>query len=183
MQESWRTDADKLTFIICLPLAGRETHVIAGVHDAPAKMIGDVNLFLTEGSEDGDGNGDLNTLVGEIELMIATKENQGHGYGRASLLAFLQFIHAHKEGILKEYKAGRDSSERLSLNLAYLRVKIAESNGRSIRLFESIGFERVSAKANYFGEVELRLLPSLSEALVSLRQKFGIPEYQEWHYG
>lgn len=140
-----------------------------------------VDLFLPEDNNEGDGNGDSNTLVGEIELMIVTKENQGHGYGRASLLAFLQFIHTHEEDILKEYTQGRQSFAGGPSSLACLRVKVAESNGRSIRLFESVGFEKVSAEANYFGEVELRL--PLSETMVSLEEKFGIAEYREMHYG
>lgn len=146
-------------------------------------MIGDVNLFLTEEHSDEDENRDSDTLVGEIELMIATKEHRGHGYGRASLLAFLQFLHTHEEDILKEYSQRRQSPNRLLPFLAYLRVKIAESNGRSIRLFESVGFQKVSAKANYFGEVELRSIQPLSDILLSLRPKFGIAEYREIHFG
>lgn len=183
MQQSWRTDADKLTFITCLPLPGEQTDVITGEADGPTRMIGDVNLFLTEENRDEDENRDSDTLVGEIELMIATNEHRERGYGRASLLAFLQFLHTHEGDILKEYSLTRQSSRRLSSSLAYLRVKIAESNGRSIRLFESVGFQKVSAEANYFGEVELRSFQPLSEILVSLRAKFGIAEYREIHYG
>lgn len=183
MQRSWRTDADKLTFITCLPLPVERTEIIAGEHDAPARMIGDVNLFFTEDNKDGDEDRNLNTLVGEIELMIATRENQGRGYGRASLLAFLQFIQTHEKDILEEYGRGQQSSQGVPSTLAYLRVKIAESNGRSIRLFESVGFQKVSAEANYFGEVELRLVQPLSEALVSLGEKYGIAEYREMYYG
>lgn len=183
MQQSWRTDADKLTFIICLPLPGGKTDVIAGEDDAPARMIGDVNLFLTEDNSDRDGNEALSSLVGEIELMIATKQNQGRGYGRASLVAFLHFIQSHQEDIFKECNQGRRNPQSPSSSMAYLRVKVAESNARSIRLFESVGFQKVSAEANFFGEVELRLLQPLSETLVSLREKFGIDEYRERRYG
>jgi len=183
MQQSWRTDADKLTFITCLPLPGERTEIIAREHDAPARMIGDVNLFLTEDSNDGDENRNSNTVVGEIELMIAPEENQGRGYGRASLLAFLQFIHTREKDILEEYGRGQRSSQGVPSTLGYLRVKIAESNGRSIRLLESVGFQKVSAEANYFGEVELRLAQPLSETLVALKAKYGIVEYREMHYG
>ena len=179
MQKSWRTDADKLTFITCLPLREGKTEVIAGEHDAPARMIGDVNLFLTEENNEGDES----IPVGEIELMIATKYNQGRGYGRASLLAFLQYIHSHEEDILKEYVQGRQRSPGGPSRLAYLRVKIAQSNGRSIRLFESVGFQKAYAEANYFGEVELRLIQPWSETLASLREIFGIAEYRELNYG
>lgn len=183
MQQSWRTDKDKLTFITCLPLPGERTSIIAGEQDATARMIGDVNLFLTEDNSNGDENANANTLLGEIELMIATKENQGRGYGRASLLAFLQFIHTREKDILDEFARGQESPQGVPPSLAYLRVKIAESNGRSIRLFESVGFQKVAAEANYFGEVELRLAQPLSERLVSLREKFGIAGFREIVHG
>ena len=65
MQQSWRKDPDKLTFISCLPLSGSSSGCInptpAGngdddetatiqqqqmQHDGPDRMLGDVNLFL-----------------------------------------------------------------------------------------------------------------------------------------
>ena len=46
MQRSWRDDADKLTFVVCLPTlrhaAGDNDPVIATVDDAPANMLGDI---------------------------------------------------------------------------------------------------------------------------------------------
>jgi hypothetical protein len=52
MQESWRKDADKLTFIICQPLpqTDGQNHCSAiqhKMHDSHEQMIGDVNLFLS----------------------------------------------------------------------------------------------------------------------------------------
>jgi Acetyltransferase (GNAT) domain len=52
MQESWRKDADKLTFIICQPLPQTDgrNHCSAiqhKMHDSHEQMIGDVNLFLS----------------------------------------------------------------------------------------------------------------------------------------
>jgi hypothetical protein len=55
MQQSWRRDHDKLTFIACLPLPGDEKEVVGEEHDRPEKMVGDVNLFLSGADEDEEG--------------------------------------------------------------------------------------------------------------------------------
>ena len=60
-------------------------------------------------------------------------------------------ILTNTSSILQEYSKGQVA------HLRYLRVKISKDNVTSISLFESIGFVRTSAEANYFGEVELRL--------------------------
>lgn len=145
MQESWRRDGDKLTFIVCLP------------HDEDdqsrdEKMIGDVNLFLSPADDDEDeGSG---TVVGELELMIALPAQQNKGYGRAALVTFMDYVLTHWEEIAREYTARSGSGAPPAL--AFLRARINEANGRSIGLFESVGFTRVGEGANYFGEVELR---------------------------
>ncbi|KAF2198022.1 hypothetical protein GQ43DRAFT_379628 [Delitschia confertaspora ATCC 74209] len=76
MQQSWRQDADKLTFITCLSPPGTTTtsptatakeggvqeiqlqeegfKLVPGREDAPEAMIGDVNLFLYEDEDDDD---------------------------------------------------------------------------------------------------------------------------------
>lgn len=168
MQQSWRTDNDKLTFIVCQSKKSTsETEIVQGGHDdCPERMIGDINLFLFE-PEDDDGdddngvqasNGDRSSqaIVGEIELMIARKDLHRQGYGRAALLAFTSYILDSWESIAAEYSsAGGESSRPLD----YLRVKINQSNTRSIALFQSIGFEQTPEGANYFGEVELRWQP------------------------
>lgn len=55
MQQSWRNDHDKLTFIACLPISGSAEEVVAGEHDKTERMIGDVNLFLSPADEDEEG--------------------------------------------------------------------------------------------------------------------------------
>ena len=65
MQKSWRTDVDKLTFIVCAPLprdvtlqseASSSSSSLVVVqskeYDDSASMLGDVNLFVSEVLDD-----------------------------------------------------------------------------------------------------------------------------------
>lgn len=65
MQQSWRDDHDKLTFIACLPSSDDE-ELVAGICDAPDRMVGDVNLFLSPADEDPEG------CIGELERKYFT---------------------------------------------------------------------------------------------------------------
>ncbi|KAK2752359.1 hypothetical protein FQN55_007399 [Onygenales sp. PD_40] len=216
MQTSWRTDADKLTFIICMPLAvsapalaervmdvNTSTTSLSPVTlgdesvDAPAAMLGDVNLFLrVDDDEDEDGDvGDGETkVVGEIELMIAERGNQGKGYGRAGLVCFLKYVADNEGGIVRGFTASLPSSSSSPSSssasptaaggdkLAYLVAKIGAENTRSLGLFESVGFKRVSEKPNVFGEVELRREMVRGEEGEGLLGRFGVEGYREVGY-
>lgn len=192
MQRSWRQDPDKLTFITCRPVA---THAegspiqLTSDHDSPDKMVGDINLFLR--IDDGDEGDAPPQIVGEIELMIAEKTNQRRGFGKAALLVFLRYIAAHQARILAEFVAGGvDASVADKLKTAdgsdfqfsCLSVKIGQTNERSLALFERVGFGKVSAEANFFGEFELRRVDlnrkSIDEALGSAK----IEDYVEIPY-
>ena len=135
-------------------------HIEPGEHDSSDRMLGDINLFFYD-IEDDEGDvqrtsNDNNRcdLIGEIELMIARQDLQHQGYGRAALIAFMSYILSSWQEIGREYAAHQQRQE--SPRLVYLRAKINQSNARSIRLFESVGFEMVGEGPNYFGEVELR---------------------------
>lgn len=169
MQESWRRDADKLTFIACsTPLRYHEMNHISGQAFqrgimSSGCMIGDVNLFLrlqndeSLDSVDNDSQEPKQLLVGELELMIAEKSHRHRGYGRASLLCFLRYILENESSIVEEYfSQGCSIKPSVDLKFSYLNVKIGESNYKSLALFESLGFSRVTEKANVFGELELR---------------------------
>ena len=177
MQESWRQDSDKLTFIACLPPPTSlldQTVVKSGTLDSPKHMIGDVNLFLSSADEDPEG------CIGELELMIAPISQRRQGYGRATILTFLRYIQNHLSEILEEF-AKQKRVEKMAL--LQLKVKIGGNNEKSINLFESIGFIKVEKSANYFGEFELVLEGFLGEERTSeLLEKFMVKEYREVTY-
>jgi RimJ/RimL family protein N-acetyltransferase len=181
MQENWRQDADKLTFIVCQPvgdvLDGRKT-INAGAVGADEHMIGDVNMFLTT-SEDEEA-GEMR-LIGELELMIATKQNQSKGLGRAALLTFLRYITEHEDDIVEEFlSSGAHACQKRRLSC--LCAKIGEQNNRSIGLFESLGFFKTSTKASYFGEFELRREGLSMEVLETLFEQHKLGTYNEMVY-
>ncbi|PBP25143.1 N-acetyltransferase [Diplocarpon rosae] len=177
MQQSWRADHDKLTFIACLPLPSPTTALEPGISDSPTQMLGDVNLFLTPSDEDDEG------VIGELELMIAPTSQRRKGYGRAAVLAFMQYITSNLASILSEY--GKGQTPKIDKpKLLQLKVKIGSKNVKSIRLFEGIGFLKVGEGPNYFGEVELVFEGFLGESrLEGLREKYKVENYEEMRYG
>lgn len=193
MQTSWRTDTDKLTFILCAPPPSTpsitslpesknsvlDTHpsgelpIRIGPLSEKDVMLGDINLFLYPSDEDEDTADEENQnqdgverskskassppqqIIGEIEIMLASPSHRGKGLGKQALLTFLWYILSNLSSITSEYHSG-NSNGTSSSRLSYLRVKISADNTQSIRLFESVGFAKVSDTPNYFGELELR---------------------------
>lgn len=71
MQESWRRDADKLTFIICQPLPTSDLlsltdQIEAEAYDTAEQMIGDVNLFLSVSHTENDNDNEMISTLRSI---------------------------------------------------------------------------------------------------------------------
>lgn len=155
-QQSWRTSPDKLTFIICEPLIpATETAkaITAQNQDADKNMVGDVNFFLYADDEDNgdenDASANSNSLIGEVDVMIAAKEHRGQGYGESAVRSLLLYLQTNVAAILQEY-----AQEGEKKSLRALMVKIQQGNKGSRALFEKLGFVQVG-NVNYFGEVKM----------------------------
>lgn len=162
MQRSWRTDPDKLTFIICRPDESTGTMSTRDGCLDPDVMIGDVNLFIAfaDTSDETAPISERRIVVGELELMIAEQSQQRKGYGKSALLAFLNYIVRHERDVLKEFRAAHPYTSNPATETTgfdHFAVKVGASNHRSIALFESLGFRRTSDQPSYFGEYEFKL--------------------------
>lgn len=166
------------------PSSNIETNerVYAGQVDAPDRMVGDINLFLTpwEGDEDdeNDFNGpSLDKAVvplspqskrdptarccnGEVDIMIADRDHRGKGLGIAAVSTLLHFVRQHLKSILAEYSKAQGDQGGIGARSPYelkdMVAKINEANAGSIALFTKLGF-RKRGKVNYFGEIEMVL--------------------------
>ncbi|AEO56856.1 hypothetical protein MYCTH_2125843 [Thermothelomyces thermophilus ATCC 42464] len=187
-QESWRASHDKLTFIVCQPLAaveggesGEGGTVQAGGPDAPERMVGDVNLFLypyeDEGSIAAVPGAVPEFCVGEVDIMIADRQHRGKGLGRAVVQAFLYYVHRHLDGIMREYAEDKDMPSPPRLKL--LKAKINQNNKTSIALFERLGFEQEGV-VDYFGELKL-VLRDLGRLAAEVPQGYAELVYSRDH--
>ncbi|XP_022214757.2 N-acetyltransferase 9-like protein [Drosophila obscura] len=102
MQQSWRKDSDKLTFIIL------DADIYAQDNDELAAMVGDTNLFLRH-------DPDSNQSVAEAEIMIAEPQARGKGYGREVMLLMLKYAQSQLE--LNKFEVKIDMDNAVSVRL------------------------------------------------------------------
>ncbi|KXH62322.1 N-acetyltransferase [Colletotrichum salicis] len=195
-QQSWRTSHDKLTFIICQPLDSSSsstvtTDVQAGKVDASERMIGDINFFIYPYDDDDDDDDDDDAqgqvaaneglYVGEVDVMVASKEHRGKGIGYAAVTTLLTYVHRNEARILEEYvrEEGKDA-KKAPAQLKGLMAKIKEGNSASIALFRRLGFVQ-KGEVNYFGEIQM-VLGDLDEFVASDAGVKAADEYREVSY-
>ncbi|KAK7965981.1 uncharacterized protein PG986_000258 [Apiospora aurea] len=205
-QVSWRTSADKLTFVLCRPLEPSSPRVKAtvagdavwaGQDDVPERMLGDINMFLTPWDDDDDGAeaivvadadaAGVEFVRAEVDVMIAGAADRGRGLGKAAVGALLEFVSRNREGILREYATTTQQQQHSSNKrpeICEFVVRIKASNVGSIALFKGFGF-RQRGEVNYFGEIEMVLLPAigkLGEGTPSIGEIEVVEGYREAKY-
>lgn len=178
-QQSWHTDPEKLTFIICERVKPEQEvypSLQAKVIDAEDRMIGDINFFIYVDDETNaddtqekeiveetgqyDGADEAGTqqtegkirLRGEVDVMIAEQRYRRRGYGKGSVMALLMFLRRNMRSILDEYSRGVGITREVEMTT--LMVKIKEENMASRQLFGWLGFKECGG-VNYFGEVTM----------------------------
>lgn len=175
MQISWRDDPKKCTFIVHSAegmRGGANDTFDVGQH--LETMVGDVNLFLSEsdddsidgedrGSDDAPDSGEAlhsesdPRIQAEIDIMIADKQSQNKGMGRAATCTMLLY------------------GTRM-LGVKRFFCKINEDNKASLSLFKSLGFEQCDYAA-CFRQIELELKAPLANMQQELLETFG--SYEE----
>ncbi|GMK60005.1 hypothetical protein CspeluHIS016_0902220 [Cutaneotrichosporon spelunceum] len=129
MQRKWQTDEDKLTFIVLArPDDLQDTNPLLTWEQVQAcRMVGDVNLFKPEGSDDA-----------ECEIMIAEPEFRRKGIAAEALSLFITYAVHH-----------------LPLGPRHFIARIGTANEASISLFERLGFGKVKV-VEVWSEAEMR---------------------------
>eukprot|EP01031_Cornospumella_fuschlensis_P031434 gene31434-37992_t len=136
MQCTWKNDDNKCTFIV---LSIQSVSSPDFADNEVARMVGDVNLFLSRSDED--------EIVGEVDIMIAEKDFHRTGCGREAVMLMMWYA-------------------KRKLSVTSLFAKINESNTSSRKLFESLGFKEANYVAA-FQEYEYRFDLQSSDAVES----------------
>lgn len=128
MQQSWRNDEDKCTFLILDRQCYEQTK------DEIKALVGDTNIFIQSNTEDGSS---LHRIVGEIEIMIAETAARGKRYGwEATILMLLYGVeHLH----LRQYIAITKDTNVRAMKM-FERMKFQETKRTPI--FHEVSFGR-----------------------------------------
>jgi RimJ/RimL family protein N-acetyltransferase len=187
MQESWRNDPEKCTFIVLsrekvseitcsLPNAEEDENDVSDgkfVSKTLPAMAGDVNLFLSDEEEEevdpesaSSAEAESSTAKyqqAELDIMVAEKSHQRTGIGREACCIMMLY-------------AARN------LRIRRFFVKINEDNESSLSLFRTtLGFEQC-AYAACFKQYELELKrDSPVEMIASLTGLLGRRELVSFH--
>jgi len=167
MQRTWYEDPKKCTFIVhnVETISQDITNIVSNfsISENLSGMVGDVNLFLSD--IDDEENEDTTTspngeklprLQAEIDIMIAEKDFQKKGLGRAATCAMLLY-----------------GMKRLGIQRFF--CKINEDNTASLNLFKSLGFIQ-REYVECFQQYELDLLIPLTEAQLHVLESYGAYE-------
>ncbi|EPS95687.1 hypothetical protein FOMPIDRAFT_1131879 [Fomitopsis schrenkii] len=147
MQQKWREDEDKLTFIV---LANEARLSADDATDSTESdwlktlpMVGDVNLFLKGNPSDED-------FEAEVEIMIAEPAYRRRGLAHTVLQLFLSYATSAAKASATTNLAGIPPIPRTRLV-----ARIGMQNAPSIALFEKLGFVETK-RVEVFGELEMR---------------------------
>ncbi|KAK2705043.1 alpha/beta-tubulin-N-acetyltransferase 9-like [Artemia franciscana] len=123
MQQTWRKDEDKCTFIIL------DGDILQEKGDEIEAMVGDVNLFIAE-EEEG--------RSAEIEIMVAEPKARGKKIGWNATLSMIRYGIEQLEIQIFTSKIGYDNetSQRL-----FKRLKFTETN--RVDIFQEIHYNCV----------------------------------------
>ena len=147
MQQSWRDDPDKCTFIVLLREICSDENEKDFVKRNLNAMAGDVNLFLShEDDDEADTSLAPCKRQAELDIMIAEKVYQRNGLGKEASCLMMLYGAQH-------------------LGIRRFFCKINEDNHASRALFEKIGFRQCNY-AECFRQVELELKCETPEQLM-----------------
>ncbi|KAG6889440.1 hypothetical protein C0995_001208 [Termitomyces sp. Mi166 len=178
MQQKWRLDDDKLTFIILSRTTSSGEQLLLDVPQVPSPMdptiqalpmVGDVNMFfkgliptdsetsLKTHAQDGQ---ELEEFEAEMEIMIAEPAFRRKGLALEALQLMLEYATGYPSSYFSDSSQPRLVSSPTQCNglgvlPSSLVARISDTNAPSIRLFELLGF-RITRRVEVFQEVELR---------------------------
>ncbi|GKZ01239.1 hypothetical protein MPSEU_001074900 [Mayamaea pseudoterrestris] len=170
MQETWRDDPNKCTYIVLAKQAVDENvlqSLAKGessdfIQETLSAMAGDVNMFLSQIEEEIKSDDEhyqvshatlsqesLEPTQAEIDIMIAAPSYQRQGLGREAICLTMHYL----------------VSRHLQVRRVFCKIK--ENNSASLQLFRSLGFTQC-AYAACFKEVELELKRDSNEDLLQV---------------